>query len=158
MRHCSARQIREHCAEAGLGCVTNSALRNKAVNKTVWRDVKRRITAGGAIWRHLDFGNLSSIVSAHYMGDFTRATIFDRNVSDHIRYGPINGRRRQRHIERHTIVMGRQRLEVSTNLVAHIAAPCRAVGSGDNHVYVSMLHQMPARIVGNIGMRYTVTA
>src|SRR5439155_10462953 len=48
--------------------------------------------------------------------------------------------------------------QVGADLVAHVAAPRRAVGADDAEVDLAVLHQVAAGVVGNHGVRHAVLA
>ena len=54
--------------------------------------------------------------------------------------------------------MRSQRLQVSANLVGHIASVRGAVGAGQHNIHLRMLHQVPAGIVCNYGVRHAMLA
>src|SRR5262249_59627130 len=70
----------------------------------------------------------------------------------------VDGWRRQSDIERHIVVGWGERLQISPDLVADIAARGDRVGADDDQVNEPMLHEMTAGIVGNHGMRHAMLA
>ncbi len=72
--------------------------------------------------------------------------------------GPVDGGMGQRHVERHAIVLGGQRLQVGADLVRDIAIRSHAVGADDAEIHEVLLHQMAAGIVGDDGVRHAVAA
>src|SRR5690606_11152201 len=71
---------------------------------------------------------------------------------------PVDAGVGQADIERHPVVVRRQRLEVGADLVADVAAARGAVGAGDAQVDLPALHQVTAGIVGDHGVRHAVLA
>ena len=59
------------------------------------------------------------------------AALLDRNFGHAVRQREVDGRRRQRHIERHVVVLGGERLQISADLVADVALRGDAVGADD---------------------------
>ena len=59
----------------------------------------------------------------------------------------------QRDPERHVVVVRRQRLQVGADLVGDVAGARDAVGADDHQIDLAVLHQMPAGIVGDHGVR-----
>ena len=90
--------------------------------------------------------------------DLARLALLDRNFGDAVDDREIDRRRRQPDIERHAVVLGGQRLQVSADLVADIALRGDAVGADDDDIHLPVLHQVPAGIVGDHGMRNAVLA
>ncbi len=105
-----------------------------------------------AVGRHPHLGDRAVGGGALHMGDLAAVAFLDRDFADAVGHRPVDGGRRQRHVERHAVVMGGQRLEVGADLVADIALPGGAVGAGDDHVDQPVLHQMAAGIVGHVLM------
>ena len=70
----------------------------------------------------------------------------------------IDGRRRQRDIERHAIVVRGERLQIGADLVADVAVGGDPVGADDHEIDHAVLHQMAAGIVGNDRVRHAVMA
>ena len=75
--------------------------------------------------------------------------------SDH---RPVDGRGGQRDIERHAIVVRRERLQIGADLVATSPVRGDAVGADDREIDHAVLHQMAAGIVGDHGVRHAVLA
>ena len=90
--------------------------------------------------------------------DLLAAALLDRDLAQPVTDAEIDGRRRQRHIERHAIVVRGERLEISADLVADIAIGGDPVGADDDEIDHPVLHQMAAGVVGNDGMRHAVMA
>ena len=70
----------------------------------------------------------------------------------------VDGRRRQRNIERHAIVVRGERLQIGSDLVADVAIGGHPVGSDDGEIDHAMLHQMAAGVVGDHRVRHAVMA
>ncbi len=85
------------------------------------------------------------------------AALFDRDVRAAFQR-PVDGAARQGDIERHAVIPRGERLEVGANLVGDIAVRGRAVGAGDAQVDLSGLHQVPAGVVRDDGVRHAVRA
>ena len=68
----------------------------------------------------------------------------------------VDGRRRQRNIERHAVVVRGERLQIGSDLVADVAGGGHAVGSDDHKIDHAVLHQMAAGVVGDHGVRDAV--
>ena len=84
--------------------------------------------------------------------------LLDRNFGEPVTHRPIDRRRRQRHVERHAVVLGRERFEIGADLVANVAVRGDAVGPHDREVDHAVLHQMAAGIVADHRMRHAVLA
>ena len=72
------------------------------------------------------------------------------------RIGPVDGGTWQRDVKRHAVVARGERLEVSADLVADIALRRGAVGADDAEIDQPVLHEMPARVVDDDGMRHAM--
>src|SRR5262249_54434527 len=71
---------------------------------------------------------------------------------------PVDARRGRSDIERDVIVARRQRLQVSADLVRHVAAGGRGGGAGDAEADEALVHQMAAGIVDDYGVRDAMLA
>src|SRR5690606_6671594 len=90
------------------------------------------------------------------MGDLPVIALLDGNLANTVVDGPVDGAGGQSHIERHIIVMRRQRLQIGADLVADIPRCGGPVGTDNHHVDPAMLHQVPSGIVDDEMMRNTV--
>ena len=86
------------------------------------------------------------------------AALLDRNLGNAIRHREVDGRRRQRDIERHAVVARGERLQIGADLVADIAISGHPVGTHDNVIDHPGLHQMAAGIVRDHRVRHAVLA
>ncbi len=86
--------------------------------------------------------------------DLAGIAFFDRDRANSVVDGPVNGWVRQGYVKWNSVISRSQGLEVRADLVAHIAACRNAIGADNAHVDELVLHQMPARIVDDNGMRY----
>ena len=82
--------------------------------------------------------------------------LLDRDLFDAIVDTKVDGRRRQRDIERHAVVVCRQRLQIGPDLVADVAIGGDAIGADDRQIDHAVLHQMAAGVVGDHGVRHAV--
>ena len=88
--------------------------------------------------------------------DLLGAALLDRNLADAVIDTKVDGRRRQRNIERHAVVVGGERLQIGADLVADIAIGGHPVGADDGEIDHPVLHQMAAGVVGDHRVRDTV--
>ena len=91
------------------------------------------------------------------MRDLARVALLDRDGAAVLK-APVDGRERQRHEERDVVVARGERLEIGADLVGDVAGRRGAVGADDAEIDLSLLHQMPAGIVGDQRMRHAMRA
>ena len=122
------------------------------------RDIEG-VILGAAAGRHdVDGRERAIFETAGHMRDFAGRAFFNRDVAQTVFNRPVNRRVRQRDIEGHIVGMRRERFQIGADLVADVAARGGAIRADDAEIDHAMLHQMPAGIVGDHGMRNAMRA
>ena len=125
----------------------------RPVTKRAGVTSKAKLRAGRAVGRELNSIGAPSAPRPLIWVTSRAAALFDRDVTHAVGDAPVDGRRRQGDIERHAIVMRRERLEIGADLVAHVAGARRAVAADDDEIDQPVLHEMAAGVVGDDRMR-----
>lgn len=55
------------------------------------------------------------------------------------------------------VIMGRQRLKIGTNFITDIPSGRGSIGPNNAEINVTVLHQVATRVVGDQGVRNTVS-
>src|SRR5215469_465142 len=147
------KQLEETVARRGAG----AALGDERSNEVGGGHIEG-VVGGGAVLgcqAHRDAPAL--LGPAFDVGYLARVAALDRDRRPLFDL-PIDRRRGQCDVERHVVVAGRQRLQVSADLVRDIAACGGAVAADDAQIDKALAHQVAAGIVDNDGVRHALLA
>src|SRR5690606_39261254 len=107
------------------------------------------------------YTNCCRLPSAHRPADifdFMPTAVFNGYLAQPVLDLPVDGRARQRDIERHAIVLRREGFEIGADLVADIARRRRPVSTRDAKIDLALLHQMATRVIDDQRMRHAMLA
>ena len=155
MSRAALRECARKCSTLGA---KQAALGDQARHQPRRRDVEGVIGHRRALGNHAHGFDASVGGAAGHGRHFVGAALLDRNLPDAVIDTKVDGRRRQRNIERHAIVVGGERLQIGPDLVADIAIGGHPVGADDGEIDHAVLHQMAAGIVRDHRVRHAVMA
>ena len=120
------------------------------------RHVERVVEDRTALRRHPDPHDPAIVRKAGHMCHLFRTALLDGNGGHAVVDLEVNRGRRRGDVKRHTMRLGRERLQIGADLVANVARRRRAIGADDHAIHLSVLHEVTADIVDDDGMRHPV--